>query len=124
MKKKILHEINLTDKIPHFEPKAENLIFNNRPTQDDVDKAEKNNQFIIILIEMPELSCSELIAFSKGYLKGLGIEKFSPIILHSYMVSEIIDYEAWKESYIKNYLEMSNRNVPWFSPAGFQRGKL
>ena len=120
---KIDREIDLSHTVPPHIAKESDLIFNNRPTQEDVNKAKKDNKLIILLLEVPELSCDELIAFSKGYLKGLGIEKSSPII-QSYAVSEIVDYDSWKESFLKNYLSINESYKPWFAPAGFNRGGL
>ena len=123
MKKEYAHEIDMSHTVPPYKVKESDLIFNNRPTQEDVVEAEFNEKLIIMLLEVPGLSCDELIAFSKGYLKGLGIEKSSPN-LRSYVVSEILDYGSWKESYLKNYLMLNERQEPWFAPAGFKRGKL
>ena len=120
---KIDREIDLSHTVPPYKAKESDLIFNNRPTQEDVNKAENDIKLIIILLEVPELSCDELIAFVKGYMKGLGIEKSSPIV-QTYTVSEIIDYDSWKESFIKGYLTINEGQEPWYAPAGFKLGEL
>jgi hypothetical protein len=123
MKKEYAHEIDMTHLVPPYKAKESDLIFNNRPTQEDVIKAERDDKLIIILLEVPELTCDELIAFTKGYLNCLGIEE-SSLNIQTYVVSEIIDYDGWKESFLKNYLLINEMHEPWFAPAGFNRGMI
>lgn len=120
---KIEHEIDLSHTVPPLIAEESDLIFNNRPTQEDVNKAEADDKLIIMLIEVPELSCDELIAFTKRYLKGLGIEE-SSLNIQTYVVSEIIDYDGWKENFLKSYLMINEMHEPWFAPAGFNRGMI
>jgi len=122
--KKIL-EVDMTDKIPPYKQKESDLIFNNRPTRDDVIKAEKDEKLIVMIIESGvEIKiASEQIVFAKGYLKGCGLGIENPSLnLQIYLVEKITDYELFKSTFIKNFLTIAEQ--PIVVPAGLNRGKL
>lgn len=89
----------------------ENIILTDRPTQSDLDRAEKERLMIFTFIPRPEsvVDYETSKAFLEGWLMGLGIKPNHRLALVIVLPEHLVDYTM--EEYKKRYIESLNDSV-------------